>query len=314
MSRKLRVGVIGRTEMLFEAAQRIHDLGHEIPLVATCRTSGHELKTEADYEKWAAYINATFLRGPRLDQPDIIELLRKAHCDVAISMNWPGLISHAVRSQFSYGIFNCHPGDLPRFKGNACPNWAILLGEERVTLTLHQMSDELDAGPIAAKSNFPIDAETTIGDVYHWLRHEIPIQFSHLIQSIAQENVSLMQQPADPALGLRCYPRRASDGRIEWRHSAISISRLVRASGRPFAGAFTTLEGDTKVIVWGARVEAHHEPFVAIPGQVVRDSAGDPIIATGDGLLRLTELELDGSGTTKNAKQLVLKSLRNRLV
>ena len=314
MSRKLRVGVIGRTEMLFEAGRRILAAGHDILFVATCRASGHELKKEADYERWAADINARFLRGARLDQPDTIAALRETRCDVAISMNWTGLISPVVRAQFTYGIFNAHPGDLPRFKGNACPNWAILLGEDRVALTIHEMSDELDAGPVATKSYFPIDAETTIADVYDWLRSEVPIQFSNLIESIAQGKLNLTPQPTDRSLGLRCYPRRASDGRIDWTQSATNISRLVRASGRPFAGAFTMLEGDARLVVWGARVEPHHEPFVAVPGQVVRAADGDPVVATGDGLLRLTDLEQDGAVATKSAKELVLSSLRNRLV
>ncbi|MGY3444253.1 methionyl-tRNA formyltransferase [Bradyrhizobium sp. USDA 4473] len=314
MTRKLRIGVIGRTEMLFEAARRIHDAGHDIPIVATCRASGHELKKEADYERWAADIGARFLLGSRLDQPDTIAALQDARCDAAISMNWVGLIPPVVRAQFTHGIFNSHPGDLPRFKGNACPNWAILLGEERIGLTIHQMSDGLDAGPVAAKSFLPIDAETTIADVYDWLRLEVPVQFSNLIETVAQGNLSLAPQPTSPELGLRCYPRRASDGRIDWAQSAQTISRLVRASGRPFEGAFTMLEGDTKVLVWGARVEAHREPFVAVPGQVVHTAAGDPVIATGDGLLRLTDLELDGTVTTKSAKQFVLSSLRNRLI
>ena len=74
------------------------------------------------------------------------------------------------------------------------------------------------------------------------------------------------------------------------------------------------LEGNTRVIVWGARVEPYREPFVAVPGQVVHAAAGDPVIATGDGLLRLTELELDDTVTTKSAKEFVMSSLRNRLV
>lgn len=313
MSRRLRVGVFGRTEMLFEAARRICDAGHVVPIVGTCRASGHELKTEVDYERWAADIGAGFLRGPRLDQPDTIALLREARCDVAISMNWTGLITPIVRAQFTHGIFNSHPGDLPRFKGNACPNWAILLGEPRIALTIHQMSDELDEGPVASKSYFGIDAETTIADVYDWLRIEVPVQFSCLIDAIVQEKLNLMPQPTSPELGLRCYPRRSSDGRIDWTKSAENISRLVRASGRPFAGAFTMLEGDVRLIVWGARVEPHREPLMAVPGQVVYAAAGDPVIATGDGLLRLTDLELDGA-VSNGAKLAVLSSLRNRLV
>ena len=111
--------------------------------------------------------------------------------------------------------------------------------------------------------------------------------------------------------GLRCYPRRPEDACINWQHPAAHIHRLVRASSRPFAGAFTSLEGNRKVTIWRADILRHDGPFFAVPGQVCYSIGDDPVIATGEELLRLTELTIDGAVGSETAKKEIMSSLRN---
>ena len=231
---RLKIAILGRTEMLFDAGVRLHSAGHSIPFVATCKASGHELKSEHDFETWARDIGAAFVRGPRLQTSEMMDAIKRAGCDVAISMNWVELIPSQVRDAFRHGIYNAHPGDLPRYKGNACPNWAILLGEPHIALSIHRMVDALDSGPIAAKSYFPLGPQTSIGDVYDWLRAEVPSQFCAVIEALAAGSLLTTDQPELSEFGLRCYPRRPEDARIDWAEPAMHIHRLIRASGRPF--------------------------------------------------------------------------------
>jgi methionyl-tRNA formyltransferase len=308
----LRIAVIGRTEMLLEAGRRIAAAGHTVSLVATCKESSHETIRAADFERWAAEIGATFLRGPDLSRTDAFEAIRLARCDVAISMNWVGLLPAAVRDCFPHGIYNTHPGDLPRFKGNACPNWAILMGEDKIGLVVHRMVDTLDAGPIALRAELSCTDMTTIGEVYGWLSLQIPELLLALVTAIAEQRLSLTEQPNNPGLGLRCYPRNPRDGRIDWNADSVTISRLVRASGKPFEGAFTLLDGERLIRVWTARRLETTEPFVAVPGQVLFKRDGDPVIATGKGMLQLTDVSFDASDA--DAKAAITASMRNRLV
>lgn len=91
------------------------------------------------------------------------------------------------------------------------------------------------------------------------------------------------------------------------------IMRVIRASSHPFHGAYTTFKGRQKVRIWRAEPFEHRGEFLAIPGQVCFPFNGDPIVACGDGMIKLTEINVDGI-ETDISKTTILSSLRNRLV
>ena len=80
-------------------------------------------------------------------------------------MNWLTMIAQSTLALFPWGVLNAHAGDLPRFRGNACPNWAILNGEPLVGLCIHEMIPELDAGPVLLRAHFPLSDDIYISDV-----------------------------------------------------------------------------------------------------------------------------------------------------
>ncbi|MBA3771232.1 MAG: hypothetical protein H0X13_01725 [Ramlibacter sp.] len=314
MNQRLRVAVLGRTEMLLEGARLIASAGHEVPLVGTCKASDTSQVTEHHYEAFARPLGADFFCTAAINAPAQLQLLRLARCDLAISMNWISLIEPETRASFRLGVFNAHPGDLPRYRGNACPNWAILAGEPHVGLCIHQMVDALDAGPVALRDHFPLGESTDVEDVYRWMRSRVPELFLELVERAARGELELRPQPEDPALALRCYPRRPEDSRIDWSRSGQDVYRLVRASTRPTQGAYTLLEGERRVVVWRAQPFDSLQPFLARPGQVCMVVDGDPVIACGQGMLRLTDIAIDGCAGAADAKRQVASSLRNRLV
>jgi methionyl-tRNA formyltransferase len=121
--------------------------------------------------------------------------------------------------------------------------------------------------------------------------------------------------PQDPTVRpLRTFPRRPEDARIDWRAKTADIFALIRASSHPFDGAFCTLEGDPneKIVVFAAQPHVSEDDFMAMPGQVCFAVEGDPVIATGDGLLRLTDCRLNGQDAASSKKR-ITQSLRHRL-
>jgi methionyl-tRNA formyltransferase len=230
---------------------------------------------------------------------------------LAISMNWPSILGAEEIGLFQYGILNAHAGDLPRYRGNACPNWAILNGESRIGLCVHKMAPgAVDAGPILLKRYFELDATLDIGDVYRWLEHSIPEMFVEAVAAIERGDAALHEQPIDPSLSLRCFPRRPEDGAIDWTADNDAILRLVRASSRPFHGAFTTLEGSQLVRIWRAELHSMGFPYSAVPGQILQAEPTGVVIACGAGSIRLKEATF-ADGT--DAVPVVGASLRNRL-
>lgn len=313
-SQTVRIAVIGRTEMLLESARRLAGAGYAIALVGTWRASENYEAGVEQFEEFARDWDADFICSAALEKPDLLARIKAAEAQIAISMNWPTLLPKPVREMFPLGIFNAHPGDLPRYRGNACPNWAILNGESHVGVCIHLMSDELDAGDVAARRQLRLGDETDVSEVYGWLRITIPEMFKEVVDAAAAGTLTLEQQPRDPSQSLRCFPRKPEDSHIDWRKPVGDIHGLIRASTRPFAGAYTFLN-DKCVRIWRAKPHVLAYPWLAVPGQVMLAIDGDPIIACGQGALRLLETSIeDEAGVTLDGRSQILSSLRNRLV
>lgn len=309
----MRVAVIGRTPWLLDCAREIICKGHDIPLIWTCGEEEYFDANLREYEDFAKECGATFVHDINIQEIDNLNQIRAADCDIAISINWITILGNEILSIFPHGILNAHAGDLPRYRGNACPNWAILNNEPHIGLCIHRMAPELDAGPVYLRRHFPLSNDTYINDVYDWLREMTPSMFAETIDHISKGTLKAEGQDETGLLPLRCYPRRPEDGRIDWTNSAIQILRLIRASSRPFAGAFSKLEGERLVTIWRAQAITHPLDFRAVPGQICFALDGDPVIACGDGMIRLQEIELEGTLENARSKMSLLSSQRNRL-
>ena len=303
------IAVFARTRWGIDAAKRLIAGGRKIVLVATGKAEDFYQCGLEDYEQFAHDIGATFLDA---SPTEFAREAAASGADVAISVNWPHLLNQEIISAFPLGIINAHAGDLPRYRGNACPNWAILNGEAHIGLCAHLMqADSLDSGPVMVREYFPLTGDTYIGDVYAWLDQRVPAILAAAAEQRLQ-GASATPQPLDPKLALRCYPRRPEDGRIDWRASAETVHRLIRASSRPFSGAFAFLEDGRRITVWSAAIHAHREPFCAVPGHIMLRADSGVVVACGEGCLLLREVEVKGlSG--ENSSLALRRSLRARL-
>jgi UDP-4-amino-4-deoxy-L-arabinose formyltransferase/UDP-glucuronic acid dehydrogenase (UDP-4-keto-hexauronic acid decarboxylating) len=307
----VRFAALGRTRWLLESIQRARESGHEPVLIGTCAASPEYDVVEQDFELLARQIGCPFFSNANLRAEEPRQLLDESRADLALSINWLTLIGADVRERFRHGVLNAHAGDLPRFRGNACPNWAILSGEERVVVSIHRMADGIDDGPILVQRSFPLDEDTYVGDVYAFMNAAIPEMFVEVLDALELGDLPGRSQPEDPALALRCYPRRPCDAEITWSCDAITLARLVRASAEPFGGATTWLDGE-RVRIWRARPERLPFAWLGVPGQVAerRTASGELVVLTGSGVLVVSELETEAAGRKPAAD--VVRSTRAR--
>lgn len=310
----MKVAVVGRTGALLSSANALVNAGHQIPLIWTTQEESYYDAGVDAYQSFADSVGAKYFNTRKINEDTTIDVIRSSKCDVAISVNWPTLIGAPILCCFEFGILNAHLGDLPRFRGNACPNWAILTGENKIGLCIHKMGRELDTGPIVLRDEFPLLLTTYIEEVYQWFDVRLPSMFVEAVEGLAGGTLIPAPQPTNPSLALRCYPRRPGDARIDWNSKSETIVRLVRASSRPFDGAFTSLEGDEEIKIWRAEAVNHLGGFLAVPGQVCYRLDDDPVIAATDGMVRLLEIEFHDGVSGPEANERVLKSLRNRLI
>ena len=308
----MRVAVLGRTKMLYDTALALMKAGHEIVLIGTCPASRESETKEDDFQALAARLGVPFICKSRLALEEVRETIVDSGAQIGVSMNWLTLIPANVRALFSYGVLNAHTGDLPRYRGNACPNWAILQGERCIGLSIHEMVDELDAGDIYQKAFFPLTDKSYIGDVYAWLADAIPEAYVQTINSIQNGTAQKQPQSKLPQDALRCYPRIPSDSRIAWTECAAQIDRLVHASSEPFEGAYTYWNG-SRVTIWRSYTEDFDTPVLVVPGQVVyvERATGKIGVAARDGIVVLEKITL-GDDMEMRRPADVIRSLRAR--
>lgn len=302
----MKLAIIGRTQMLADVARHLSSAGHTIGAVVTVPDES------AIFAPLTRELGAAFLETKSINSDAALAFLKASNCDVAISINWIALIHQPAIDCFAHGILNAHGGDLPRYRGNACQNWAILRGEQRVGLCVHAMDSGLDSGPVYQRKHLKLTDQTYIGEVYDWFAQVMPGMFAESIAMIERSESPTPQNP-HPRASLRTYPRRPEDSRIDWKLSAQDLHRLVRASSKPFDGAFCFLEDGRKVTIWRAAIAKPAGEHIAMPGQPCSATDEDPMIACGDGFLRLETIEIEGLAEA-DAKREISKSVRRRLV
>ena len=306
----MRIAVIGRSEILFDTAERLARAGHKIALVVTAKEAPEYTKGAEDFRLLAERLGAAYVRTARIAER-VEELAALAPVELAVSVNYPGIIPQSVIDLFPLGILNGHGGDLPRYRGNACQAWAILNGEQRAGLCIHKMvGGELDSGDIIARDYHPISLRTKVTELWEWMKVRCPQLFQEAVTALTVNPAFVLErQSTDPADALRCYPRRPEDGRIDWSAGADTILRLINASNKPYVGAFAELDGEP-LIVWDAEAVGDGEFFLAVPGQVTSVGHGHVQVATGSKKVQLNCVEYRGRTTTPDR---VVTSLRTRL-
>jgi methionyl-tRNA formyltransferase len=299
----MEVAIIGRTQFLYDSALNILDQGHSIPVIITAPPAPEYTKTEEDFEKLAAITEASFFLSKSLDDPRILSAIQGL--DIGVSVNWLSVIRQKHIDCFKLGILNAHMGDLPRYRGNACPNWAIINEEKEIGFSIHFMEGgRLDCGRIVVQKKLSLNDDIYIADVYRWAEKVLPNSFAESL-SLLKKDQNYMLKYADPDSphSLRCYPRVPEDSRINWNDPAKKIRRLIRASSRPFSGAFTFLDSE-KATIWRAELYRDNEKLCAIPGQICEIEQNYFVVITGKGKLKITEWNCEKK----------IRSIRQRLI
>jgi methionyl-tRNA formyltransferase len=204
---------------------------------------------------------------------------------------------------------NVHYAPLPRYRGRATVNWAIINGERATAITIHVLSPGLDAGNILFQMLVPIEAADNVGTLYAKLNE---LQQRHLGEVIRRHLDGDAGTPQDESQAAYCSTRIPRDGEIDWTKPAARIHDLIRALTPPYPGAFTYYGGQ-RLRVWRSEVPNCPRYVGIVPGRVVQMSrnAGFVDVLAGDRLVRLHEVQLDGGDPVPAAD--VIRSTKDTL-
>jgi methionyl-tRNA formyltransferase len=233
------------------------------------------------------------------------EWLRERHVDVAVVLAYGRILPPAVLAAPRRGCMNLHASLLPLYRGAAPIQWAIVRGETETGISLMQMDEGLDTGPVYTERRIPIDGADDAGSLARKL--------AELAAQVVREDLPravdgrLLAVPQDAARATLAPPLTREHGRIDWGHSARRIADQVRGlSPRP--GAWTTLGGRTLKVL-SARSGPPGQGAHA-PGTVVRADQAGLWIATAGGTLDLLRGQLEGRKAMSAADLLNGRALR----
>lgn len=227
-------------------------------------------------------------RGLSVLTPDVlsgeVERVRSAAPDVIFSFYYRSLIPMSVLSLAPLGAFNLHGSLLPRYRGRACVNWAVLNGEPETGVTLHHMTAWADRGNVVDRLAVHIGPDETAIEVFRKL---VPAAGAALRRSLGAILAGEAEgTPQDESRTTTFGRRRPADGLMDWTQDARALHNLVRAVAWPFPGAFTFLEG-RKLMVW--RTRPSEGTSAASPGTVLRSRP--PLVAAGRGALEILQAQ-----------------------
>ncbi len=203
--------------------------------------------------------------------------------ELIFSFYYRNLISEDILKLPRLGAFNMHGSLLPKYRGKAPINWAIVNGEKETGVTLHQMVKQADAGDIVDQETVLIGPDDTAVDVFKKCTAAARIVLERQIDAITSGAAPRTPQDASQATVVR--GRTPEDGKIDWTQNARTIYNLIRAVTHPYPGAFTFVDGKKLFLWWAKPVEGKN----GSAGQVLSE---DPlVIAAGSGAIEVLNAE-----------------------
>ncbi|MFD1122375.1 methionyl-tRNA formyltransferase [Methylophilus flavus] len=301
----MRIIYAGTPEFAVPALQGLMDAGHEIVMVLTQpdRPSGRGMQLKASPVKQLALKHDLQVFQPESLKPAEVQAdIAATNADVLIVAAYGLIIPTAVLNIPKVGCYNIHGSLLPRWRGAAPIHRAILTGDTETGVTIMEVVPKLDAGNMISKWATPIteaDTTQTLHDAISREGARLMVAAMHTLQTSGQ----LASEVQNEALVTYAHKLEKSESAIDWTQSAVQLSRQVRAFN-PFPVATAKFK-DQVCKLWFAQV--------AESSAVITDAAHGAgsivqiqplLVACGDGILELQELQMPG-GKRQTAQQFV---------
>ena len=242
-------------------------------------------------KKAAADLAIPILQPDQIKRPETVTAVRELAPEVMVVMAYGQILPRSVLEIPTIACLNLHASLLPRHRGAAPIQSAILAGDRETGITVMYMAEGLDTGDILLQSRVEIAAEETGGSLHDKLAQLAPAALDEALSQL--QSGSARRVPQDSAVATYAPKLEREDGRVNWSEPAALIERKIRAFN-PWPGAFAMLRDGTgrerKLKVFSAKAVSSGN---ASPGAIVR-SDNTLVIAASDGAVSLGEVQLEG--------------------
>ena len=290
----MRIVFMGTPDFSVPTLKALVEAGHDVAAVVTQpdkpKGRGKEMQMTPVKVQALEYKIPVYQPVKVRDQA-FIEVLRELEADAFVVIAFGQILPKAVLELPRYGCVNIHASLLPKYRGAAPIQWCVIDGEKETGITTMMMDVGLDTGDMLEKVVIPIDEKETGGS----LHDKLSLAGGSLILSTLrklEEGTAVRTPQTEEGT---CYAKMLTKslGDIDWNQDAVSIERLIRGLN-PWPSAYTMWNGKT-IKIWAADVIKDESPANSLPcGGVALSDRHCLAVRTGDGLLSIKELQMEG--------------------
>ena len=287
----MRVVFMGTPDFSVPTLEKIIEAGHEVIGVVTqpdkAKGRGKKVLFPPVKETALAH-NLSVYQPKRARDPEFIEEMKALNPDVMVVVAFGQILPKAILDIPKYGCINVHASLLPKYRGAAPIQWAVIRGEKVSGVTTMQMDVGLDTGDMLLKTEIPLDEEETGGSLHDKLSTLGGNLLIETLEKIEAGDIHPEKQD-DSQAGEYARMLDKNLGRIDFSMPAVEIERLIRGLN-PWPSAFTSYNGKTMKL-WKAKADNCGQ---GVPGQVIHVDKNSFTVQTGQGTLQILELQMEG--------------------
>jgi methionyl-tRNA formyltransferase len=285
---RYRIVLMGTPNFAVPTLEALHESVHEVVLVVTQpdRPKGRGRRlTASPVKKVAEQFGYAVFQPESIKTGAAIDRIKAAQADFLVVVAFGHVLSPAILDIPKFGAINSHASLLPKYRGPAPIQWAVINGEKETGVTTMLMDRGLDTGDILMVAKEPIGPEDTAGQLHDRLANIGAELLIATLSGFAEGALEATRQNAD--LATYAPLLRKNDGRISWRKPAVAIESFIRGV-TPWPGAFT-FHGGKRIKIFKSRpVDTRTDQQ---PGTVLESFPDELRIATGNGALSIQELQ-----------------------
>lgn len=275
-----RAVLIGAVESTAIAVASIARAGWALPLVVTLpRDRSGRHSDFVDLDDAAAGAGAALHYTAQTNHPDTLTAISAAQPDYIFVIGWSQICGPEFLDIAPGKVIGYHPAALPRLRGRAAIPWTILLDEKIAAGSLFSMDGGVDTGAIVDQQFFHIAPRETAATLYAKHMAALGRMLDRTLPMLSAGTAAPVAQ--DESCATYATRRVAADGLIDWRLPAVQIDRLIRAVGKPYPGAFTTVK-NARMTIWESDIFNPSMPHHALPGQIIGFDGDHIVVQTGD--------------------------------
>lgn len=288
----MKIVFMGTPDFSVRALEALIEAGHEIAAVVTQpdKKKGRGGQVQYTPVKEAALKHNLVVYQPvKVRDEEFVNILREIAPEVIVVIAFGQILPKEVLELPAYGCINIHASLLPKYRGAAPIQWAVIDGEEKTGVTTMQMNEGLDTGDILETIEVVIDKKETGGSLFDKLSDAGANLIVRTLNHVKEGKVHPVAQDDSKSNYAKMLTKEL--GNIDFGKSAAEIERLIRGLN-PWPSAYTTFRGKT-LKIWEAEVITDKE-YPGEPGQIVDFDKACFYVKTGDGCLQVNELQLEG--------------------